>query len=307
VIFLCGIPSEQSLGLVIERLREANKPHVVFNQRQFAEMEIELEVRDGSVRGRLLLDGVERRLEAFTAVYTRLMDHRLLPEIENEPSDSPLRQQCQNLHSALMQWHELAPGRVLNRSNEIGLNYSKPMQAELIRQYGFLVPETLVTNDPDEIRAFSRVHERVIYKSSSYVRSVVRLMNDDDMERLDSVRACPVQFQEYIEGSNVRVHTIGGEAFPTLIKSTAVDYRYAYRAGEREKLEPTTLSSDLVERCLRLASEFGLEFAGIDLKITDEDKVYCLEVNPSPAFSYYELHTGQPVSRAVAEYLSADC
>jgi hypothetical protein len=27
-------------------------------------------------------------------------------------------------------------------------------------------------------------------------------------------------------------------------------------------------------------------------------------VNPSPAFSYYELHTGQPIAAAIAGYLA---
>jgi hypothetical protein len=32
--------------------------------------------------------------------------------------------------------------------------------------------------------------------------------------------------------------------------------------------------------------------------------VYCFEVNPSPGFSYYEANAGQPISTAVAEYLT---
>ena len=56
---------------------------------------------------------------------------------------------------------------------------------------------------------------------------------------------------------------------------------------------------------VRLAEGLGLAFAGIDLKITPDNRVYCFEVNPSPAFSYYEANTGQPIARAVAEYLAA--
>jgi hypothetical protein len=40
------------------------------------------------------------------------------------------------------------------------------------------------------------------------------------------------------------------------------------------------------------------------LKVTPDDEVYCFEVNPSPAFSYYEGNTGQPISRAVARHLA---
>jgi hypothetical protein len=303
MIFLCGIPTEPSLGLVIERVRELGAPHVVFNQRRFADTRLELEVGDGEVRGELHLDGARHRLEDFVAIYTRLMEWQLLPEVEHEPPDSPSRLHCQNLHAMLMQWHELAPGRVLSRSAEIGVSYSKPMQAQLIRRHGFSIPETLVTNDPDEVRSFRRRHGRVIYKSASYVRSVVNLLDDCDPERLEAVRACPVQFQQFVEGMNLRVHTVGRRAFATSIEASAVDYRYAYLAGEQEKLEEAAISEGFANRCIGLATAFGLDFAGIDFKITDGGEAYCLEVNPSPAFSYYELHTGQPIARAVAEYL----
>ena len=68
-------------------------------------------------------------------------------------------------------------------------------------------------------------------------------------------------------------------------------------------MEESWLCEGLTDRCISLAGAFGLEFAGIDLKVTGDGEVYCLEVNPSPAFSYYELHTGQPIAQAVAEYL----
>jgi glutathione synthase/RimK-type ligase-like ATP-grasp enzyme len=307
VIFLCGIPSEPSLGLVIERLGELGTPHVVFNQRKFQELEIEFEITGGIVGGRMSFEKRSYSLENFTGVYTRLMDYRLLPEVEEEPENSPVRTYCEAVHSTLMQWYELAPARVMNRSQEVGLNYSKPFQAQTICEQGFSTPDTLVTNDPEAVLQFRDRHGSVIYKSVSYIRSIVKMLDDDDLGRLDSIRCCPTQFQKYIEGANVRVHTVAGQVFPTEIKSTAVDYRYAHMEGEQEKLVPYQLSDSLADRCLALSEAMGLEFGGVDLKITPDGEVYCLEVNPSPAFSYYELHTGQPISRAVAKYLAASC
>ena len=34
--------------------------------------------------------------------------------------------------------------------------------------------------------------------------------------------------------------------------------------------------------------------------------MYCFEVNPSPAFSYDEAHTGQPIAQAIARYLAGE-
>ena len=42
---------------------------------------------------------------------------------------------------------------------------------------------------------------------------------------------CPTQFQEYIPGSDVRVHVAGESVIATEIDSTADDYRYAARSG----------------------------------------------------------------------------
>jgi glutathione synthase/RimK-type ligase-like ATP-grasp enzyme len=48
-----------------------------------------------------------------------------------------------------------------------------------------------------------------------------------------------------------------------------------------------------------------LPVAGIDLRRTPEGEWYCFEVNPSPAFTYYESRTGQPIGRAIAKLLAA--
>ena len=102
----------------------------------------------------------------------------------------------------------------------------------------------------------------------------------------------------------MRVHTIGTRVFATAIHTQATDYRYAQRQGGEASLHAMELPDELAERCLRLVQALGLAFAGIDLKLTPDKHAYCFEVNPSPAFSYYEAHTGQPIAHAVACYLA---
>jgi D-alanine-D-alanine ligase-like ATP-grasp enzyme len=57
--------------------------------------------------------------------------------------------------------------------------------------------------------------------------------------------------------------------------------------------------------CINLTSHLKLEFSGIDLKITPQGEIYCLEVNSSPGFSYYELSTGQPIAKTLAQHLGS--
>ena len=129
-------------------------------------------------------------------------------------------------------------------------------------------------------------------------------MSAAELDRLDAVRACPVQFQAYVPGFDVRVHTVGDEVFATRIDSPGTDYRYAAHDDDGTRLEPYDLPDDLARRCCQLAAGLGLAFTGIDLRITPDGDVYCFEVNPSPAYSYYEAHTDQPIASAVARYLT---
>lgn len=308
MILLCGIPSEPPLALVQEALDDLGASYVMFNQRQFSIMEMDFEITSGGkVGGTLRVDGDRHRLEDFSGVYMRVMDDRALPEVKSEAADSPKRLRCRALHDTLMRWCEIAPTRVVNRAAPMGSNSSKPYQAQLIQEYGFEVPETLVTNEADLVRDFQRRHKAVIYKSLSGARSIVQRMTDQDDERLDLIRWCPTQFQEFVEGTNVRVHTIGEEVFATSICTEATDYRYAFRqVGDAAELTEFDLSAEIQKKCVNLTKGLGLAFAGIDLKMTPDGRVFCFEVNPCPAYSYYQSNTGQPIARALAQYLGGD-
>ena len=307
MILLCGIPTETPLALVLEALESNGSRYVVLNQRKFSSMKMSLEIRGAKPTGKLQLNGDSYSVDEFTGVFTRMMDYNHLPELKDVPADSPQMNVCRNLFDTLTRWAEITPARVVNRIAPMGSNFSKPFQAQLIKRYGFEVSETLITNDPELVRAFRARHGKVIYKSISGVRSIVQTLTDADMTRIDSIRWCPTQFQAFVEGTNVRVHTVGDRVFATAIKTEATDYRYAQRqSGDYAELRPVDLSDDLAEMCVKLSAGLGLAFAGIDLKITPENEVYCFEVNPSPAFSYYESQTGQPISRAVADYLGGN-
>jgi hypothetical protein len=305
MILLAGITSEPALARVATELNEVGVPVTWFDQRRAAESACRYLLDGDGLRGTLRAGTQTLRLADVTAVYTRLMDDRYLPELRGVPADAPERVACRHLHDTLGSWLELTPGRVVNRVTAMASNGSKPYQAQAIRAAGFEVPETLVTNEPDLVRDFVAVYGRVIYKSVSGTRSIVREVDDDALARLDDIRWCPVQFQAYVEGIDVRVHVIGRQVFATRVSSAAADYRYAARdGGLPARLEATRLSEVVEQRCIELTERLGLAFSGIDLRITPDGRAVCFEANPCPAYPYYEGHTGQPIARAVARYLA---
>jgi glutathione synthase/RimK-type ligase-like ATP-grasp enzyme len=304
VILLFGIPSETPLAMVAGLLGEQGQDYVVVNQRDVHRNRIRVSTEADRLGGELCTGDLRLDLTDVRSVYLRPMDDRRLPELAGETEESALRRRTIAFHELLIQWTEASEITVINRYSRMGSNFSKPYQAQLITRAGLATPETLVTNDPEAVLAFREEHGELIFKSISGERSIVKKLSEDDLDRLDRIRHCPVQFQAWVPGQDVRVHTIGGQCFATAINSEGVDYRYAaVRDGAAAELAATTLPDEVADRCLALTDALGLEFAGIDLRRDPEGRYVCFEVNPSPAFSYYESHTGQPIAAAVAAHL----
>jgi glutathione synthase/RimK-type ligase-like ATP-grasp enzyme len=308
MILICGIPTEPPLALAIAAAEALDIEHVVFNQRHVHFNDVLLDVRDGAATGALWMWEREYPLEQFSGVYTRLIDSADIPE--NRANGRAYAQprlvaRSAFLHTILNDWLEVAECPVLNRTSAMASNASKPFQAQLIATTGLRVPETLISNDPAEIRAFARSHGRVIYKSTSSVRSIVReLPASVSDESLRRVRELPTQFQEFIDGDNVRVHVVGDSVFATEVATTAIDYRYAHHDDLDVAMVAVELPVTVAHKCRALARLLDLPLCGIDLKRASDGTYFCFEVNPSPAYSYYQNHTEQPIAEAIVRFLA---
>lgn len=242
-------------------------------------------------------------IEELTGVYIRYVgeEARIAP---TDISKDAVPRMYLEFDTGLMALFEDLTCPVINRTGGGMSNGSKPYQGLLVRECGLLTPPTLVTNDPQTaLRFYKEWNGEVIYKSLSGIRSIVRRMQSQQLERIQFLRNGPAQFQAFIPGDNIRVHTVGSQLFATRILSKAVDYRYANRDGQSVEMEATILPAAVEESCLLLAQKLDLLLAGIDLKLTPEGDYYCFEVNPSPAFLFYEKHSGQAISKAVADLL----
>lgn len=308
MVLTWGIPSESPIRRLLDELDALGQPYVAVSQRHFAETDLTLTIdAAGNLGGTLTYQGRTHPLTEISGVYLRLVDDEVLPEFQQIPADDPLRMHTRRLIHHLSVWAEWSGCRLVNSMSAMASNNSKPYQAQFIQQHGFLTPDTLITNNPDQVTDFCERHEnRVIYKSISGVRSIVQAWNPrTDAEKLALIRHCPVQFQEQVAGFDVRVHVIGELVLATRITAQATDYRYALQqTGESATLAPYELEADIATNCVSLSQALGLNFSGIDLRICPTGEVYCFEVNPCPAYTYYESYTDQPIAAWLAEYLS---
>lgn len=304
MILLWGLPGDGPLRAVNAALESRHAPVCLFDQHAVASASLDLFVGP-TVHGTLQWHDHLIALEAITAIYARPYDVRRLPAMRDAGAMSPLWHHGMALDDGMQAWVEVTPALVVNRPSAMASNGSKPYQAALIRAAGLDVPDTLVTTDADAATAFRELHGSVIYKSVSGVRSIVSRLGPEHRDRLTDIGNCPTQFQQYIPGTDYRVHVIGDKVFAAQIVSDADDYRYAGRSGNSTEIRACTLEPELASRCCRLAADLGLLFAGVDLRRSPEGRWYCFEVNPSPGFTFYQEATGQKIAEAVAALLSS--
>lgn len=298
-VLLWGLPTDPPVAAVRTALQQAHHRVSMLDQRAALETRVEL-VAGSAVEGCLRVRDQVLDLAAVKAVYLRPQDPAELPGIVGADARSEAWLHALAVHDLLFSWADLTPALVLNRPAAMAPNYSKPYQALWIESLGFQIPDTLITTDPDAALDFWRQHDTVIYKSVSGIRSMVSRLTADHLLRFEDIASCPTQFQEYIPGTEYRVHVVNERMFACEIFSDAIDYRYGVT---RAAANPCELPVEIATLCRTLVRAMGLRLAGIDLRRTPDNHWYCLEVNPSPCFTWFEEVTHQPIAEAVAELL----
>jgi glutathione synthase/RimK-type ligase-like ATP-grasp enzyme len=287
-ILLWGLPADRPLSRVHEELRRLNAPVWLLDQR---------DVLDTKVCGRQVhVRGESFSLDEVKSVYLRCYDSTQLPHVLERSEEA--RRYAAEVDAAITRWLETTAAFLVSPFDAMSANDSKPYQLRAIAEFGWRIPATLITTDPHAARDFWKRHGDVIYKSISGIRSRVSRLSPGHESRLEDVTSCPTQFQEFIPGTDYRVHVVGRDAFACQVLSQGDDYRYT----EAEYIA-CQLPLEIEKRCCRMSAAMRLPVSGIDLRQTPDGDWVCFEVNPSPGFTAYEDITGQPIAAAIARLL----
>lgn len=194
----------------------------------------------------------------------------------------------------------------------------KELQLEVARQVGLDVPRTLVTNDPDSVRAFwDECSGAVVAKMMTGFavleegREMVVFTNplaEADLAALDQLVLCPMTFQERLEKAlELRVTIVGERVFAASVDSSR--FEKSKTDWRREGLaliadwKPYALPADVERHLLALMDAFGLNYGAIDVIVTPEGRHVFLEVNPAGEFFWLDRDGGMPISEAIADVM----
>jgi glutathione synthase/RimK-type ligase-like ATP-grasp enzyme len=186
----------------------------------------------------------------------------------------------------------------------------KAYQLTMARKIGLTIPETLITNDPDEARRFidSHGYRNVIYKSFGATDSEwreTRLLTPAELPFLDHVRHAPVIFQTYVEAVyDLRITVVGDRIFAAAIHSQQTSYQVDCRVDiANAKIEAVELPPSVCEGIHRLMHRLGLVYGAIDMRLAADGRYVFLEINPAGQWMFVQVATGQPIAAALAKAL----
>ena len=192
------------------------------------------------------------------------------------------------------------PTRWVNGWQAYKSHQTKPVQLAMVAKLGMSVPATILTNDPEQVRAFAERQPRSIFKpvqGGAHTRPVTAAHLTD--ENLRSLACAPVTLQEEVAGTNIRVFVAGQRVLACEVQAETLDFR--------DTADPRIVKHDLPEEvtamCRRIAEALALLWTGIDLRLTREGNYVFLEANPSPMFLGFQYRCGLPLKEALAELL----
>jgi glutathione synthase/RimK-type ligase-like ATP-grasp enzyme len=196
----------------------------------------------------------------------------------------------------------------------------KPLQLELARSLGMEVPRTLMTNDPEAVRAFAAscpdgvvtkmMSSFAVYDERGQEQVVFTTpLEASDLEDLEGLDLCPMTFQERLAKTlELRVTVVGDRVMAASIDSQRLagsrnDWR---REGVAliDSWQPYTLPEPTERQVLRLMEALGLNYGALDFIVTPDGRHVFLEVNPAGEFMWLTQHPGLPIAEALADVLT---
>jgi len=195
---------------------------------------------------------------------------------------------------------------------------SKEEQLKIASKIGLRIPQTLITNEPEEVKRFlEKCPNGVVAKMQTGfaiyeegVEQVVftNVLNADDLTKLDSLRYCPMQFQEKIEKeTELRVTIVGNKIFAFEVDSqkletASVDWR---REGVKliDDWMPCTLPESVSSNLLKLMEVYQVDYGAIDLIKGKDGEFYFLEINAAGEYFWLDKLCEGAISKQIAQVL----
>ncbi|MBF9135223.1 ATP-grasp ribosomal peptide maturase [Plantactinospora sp. S1510] len=308
-------PCDVTVDLVIQELNDRHVPVHRIDLADFPQaLSVVAAVGDhGQWAGTLADDHRCTRLEEVRAVYFRRPEPARLPGALDPYERRWAAREAELGFGGLLA--ALPHARWVNDPRANAAADRKPRQLAVATGHGMTVPQTLVTNDPEEARRFvAAATGGAIYKPF-HMRPYV----DADTDQLMALATTPVTagditdavagtahlFQHQVpKAYELRVTAVGDRLFAARIdahsEAAKIDWRTDYANLAYAAVD---LPKQVSKQLHAIRTSLRLTYAAFDLIVTPDGDYVFLEVNPDGQWAWIEHETGLPIAAALADTL----
>lgn len=195
---------------------------------------------------------------------------------------------------------------------------SKEEQMKIASHLGIKIPETCITNNPEEAKRFIRERPKGVISKMQSAFAITRdgienvvftnVMKEEDLENIDSLQYCPMQFQEKLEKAvELRVTVVGDQVFSFAIDSQKLENAKLDWRREGVTLlgdwKPYDLPLEIKEKLLQMMDIYQINYGAIDIIVTPENEYYFLEINSAGEFFWLDRLIDGAISDQIAKVL----
>jgi len=204
-------------------------------------------------------------------------------------------------------YQQLAPNAFwVNPINGARLANMKIAQLKCASALGLRIPETLASNDPQEIRSFLDLHRNAaIHKTflpavwedgDNTTLCFTSQVGIADLPDDDVLGLAPAIFQEQITKSyELRLTLFGATCIGAKLRSNEhPDAKLDWRAGGNQvPVEPYDVPRELQQQCFALLAKLGIVSGCVDLIVTPDGDTVFLEINQAGQWLWLEEYCPQ--------------
>ena len=206
----------------------------------------------------------------------------------------------------------------LNCPQSLATSSKKLLQLSLAQSFGISAPETLVSNDPEQVRAFFDAHGGAVAKSIANGYSVYgteqlklysRFYSTPPKELLEGLAYSPMIFQKRVaKQRELRVTIVDDRCFG-MVANTAdlneqdIDIRRLDYNVERKRFSGFSVPEAVEAASRKLMQDLELSYAGLDWIEEQDGRWLFLELNCMGSFKWSELCGAGDITGALSEAL----
>jgi hypothetical protein len=204
----------------------------------------------------------------------------------------------------LIQMHENSPSRWLNRPTAALAAENKFVQLKRARAHGLSVPRTLITAEPDRVRAFLKSEGAIVakplnpyswvYPSGITLAAFATVIDSEYGSQLadEEIARCVTIYQQRIDkAADVRMVIMGEDIFAYKVIQEGEQY-FDFRIGFPQKnhltYESISIPLSLKKKVAGFMNAMNINFASADFALTPDSEFVFLDLNPNGQWLFIE-------------------